>query len=181
MHAGSRRKATQIFELLFQFKMEEFYRNWLQLQRRQQEVEDEIEPQERQHEVEDEVQRDEQERQHGVEDEVQPEETTNPSNIIYETPELQLVVERGMHRRQKRFRMEDEMFYLKIVPKNYTETPLLMNLLDFLYAGIVYILNEMKKHFKPEEHKIAYLTLFQKPMVNGLNTGLSLKFGKEMY
>jgi len=99
----------------------------------------------------------------------------DPSNIVYETPELQLIVEKGIHRRQKRFKIEDQMFYLKLVPKNQTEMPLLLNVLDFLYHGIVFILNEMKKHIQSgEEHTAAYLTLFQRPMLNGLNTGTNI-------
>lgn len=94
----------------------------------------------------------------------------NASNILYETPELKLIVEKGMHKRQQSFRLQDHMFYIKIVPKE-DDLPLLSSILDFLHSGFIHILDQIKHFYNPSDHNIAYMTLTQKPMVNGLCTG----------
>jgi len=145
--------------------MEEFYRNWLALQGNVNPEYDNLS---------NEVDQVEQP-QTPVDQVVQPQPPIDKAaGVIYENQELQLIVERGLHKRQQRFNLQDQMFYLKIVPKGNSEMPLLMNILDFLHHGIVYILEEISKHFKPDEHNVGYLTLIQKPMVSGLNTGNNL-------
>lgn len=127
--------------------MEEFYRNWIQLQQN--------------------------EAEHENDDPNNEEQDINeaPTNIIYETQDLKLIVEQGVHKRQRVFRLQDHVFYIKIVPKVESQPPLLSDLLDFLHAGFVHILDEIKKFYNVKDHQIAYMTLTQKPMVNGLNTG----------
>ncbi|MBM3938030.1 MAG: hypothetical protein FJ333_05155 [Sphingomonadales bacterium] len=146
--------------------MEEFYRNWLALQGYVNPEYGNISNEEDGNNSDDVGQVQEPHSQENLPD--------NPAGVIYETQELQLIVERGIHKRQQRFNLQDQMFYLKIIPKGNNEMPLLMNILDFLHNGIVYILEEISKHFKPDEHNMAYLTLIQRPMVSGLNTGTNL-------
>ena len=42
---------------------------------------------------------------------------------------------------------------------------------EFL-SGVRKNLESIKTFYKPEDHNVAYLTLHQEPMVNGLNTGV---------
>ena len=96
-----------------------------------------------------------------------------PSDIVYETDALKLVVEKGSFKRQKNFRLQDHLFYFKIVSKKPNESlPLLTDLYDFLHAALLHVLESIKTFYKPEDHNVAYLTLHQEPMVNGLNTGV---------
>ncbi len=96
-----------------------------------------------------------------------------PSDIVYETDALKLVVEKGSFKRQKNFRLQDHLFYFKIVSKKPNESlPLLTVLYDFLHAALLHVLESIKTFYKPEDHNVAYLTLHQEPMVNGLNTGV---------
>ena len=96
-----------------------------------------------------------------------------PSDIVYETDALKLVVEKGTFKRQKNFRLQDHLFYFKIVSKKPNESlPLLTDLYDFLHAALLHVLESLKTFYKPEDHNVAYLTLHQEPMVNGLNTGV---------
>ena len=63
--------------------------------------------------------------------------------------------------------------YFKIVSKKPNESlPLLTDLYDFLHAALLHVLESIKTFYKPEDHNVAYLTLHQEPMVNGLNTGV---------
>ena len=94
-----------------------------------------------------------------------------PTDIIYESPQLMLIVEKGIHKRQRVFRLDDHMYYFKIVPKGHTGMPLLSEMLDFLHSGFIHVLTELKRFYKPTDYNICYMTLFQKPMINGLNTG----------
>ena len=63
------------------------------------------------------------------------------------------------------------MFHMKIELKPRVEAPLLREILSFLEIGFNHILLNLKKFYKAEDHNIAFLTLFQEPMINGLNTG----------
>jgi hypothetical protein len=77
----------------------------------------------------------------------------------------------GYHHRQKRFRVEDHMFYIKLRLKEGKAAPLLIEILDALQTGFHYILNNLRAFYNPTDHNIAYMTFFQEPMINGLNTG----------
>lgn len=94
---------------------------------------------------------------------------SQPSEITYQTPELKLIVEKAFHKRQKIFRLDDHLYYIKIIPTNPMNKPLLLDILDFLHAGFIHILDEIKSYYRSEDKNIAYLTLFQQPMLNGLN------------
>ena len=97
-----------------------------------------------------------------------------PSDIVYETNALKLVVEKGYFKKQKNFRLQDHLFYFKIIPKHRNDhLPLLSDLYDFLNAALLHVLESIKTFYRPEDHNVAYLTLHQEPMVNGLNTGVT--------
>jgi len=102
---------------------------------------------------------------------IEPAPITNPTEIAFENDTLKLVVEKGFHKRQKNFRVQDHLFYFKIVPKQNEKLPLLMDVFDFLHAAFLHVLESIKSFYKSEDHNIAYLTLHQEPMINGLNTG----------
>jgi hypothetical protein len=77
-----------------------------------------------------------------------------------------------MHQRQRRFRLQDHMYYIKVVLKNPTATPpLLSELLQLFQEGFHYIFSNLSTFYNPEDHNIAFLTLYQEPMINALNTG----------
>lgn len=82
-----------------------------------------------------------------------------PTNIIFENNQFKLVLEKGYHKRQKIFRLEDHLFYLKLIPKTSSDPPLLSDILDFLHAGFIHILDEIK-HFYKAGKKIHFAYLF---------------------
>jgi G:T-mismatch repair DNA endonuclease (very short patch repair protein) len=63
------------------------------------------------------------------------------------------------------------MFYIKLRLKRGKAAPFLIEILDALQTGFQYILNNLRSFYNPSDHNIAYMTFFQEPMVNGLNTG----------
>ena len=93
------------------------------------------------------------------------------TEFVYENDQLQLFIVKANHIRQKKFRLEDHMFHMKINLKSGVEPPLLRDILNFLEIGFNHILTNIKSFYKPEDHNIAFLTLYQEPMINGLNTG----------
>lgn len=98
-----------------------------------------------------------------------------PSEIIYENNFLKLIVEKGSFKKQKLFRLQDHLFYFKIEQKRpHDSLPMLSDIFDFLHAALLHVLESIKSFYKQEDHNIAYLTLHQEPMVNGLNTGLTI-------
>ena len=106
-------------------------------------------------------------------DEIQQPVPQQASDIAYENNSLKLIVEKSSFKRQKVFRLQDHLFKFKIVHKKPQEQlPLLSDLFDFLHAALLHVLESVKTFYKKEDHNIAYLTLHQEPMVNGLNTGV---------
>ena len=98
----------------------------------------------------------------------------DPSEIVYETNSFKLIVEKANFKRQKIFRLQDHLFKFKVVEKtNATNHPILSDLFDFLHAALTHVLESIKTFYKKDDHNVAFLTLHQEPMVNGLNTGIS--------
>ena len=96
----------------------------------------------------------------------------SPTDIVFENNTLKMIVEKGAFKKQKNFRLQDHLFKFKIISKKPEESlPILTDLFEFLHAALVHIMESIKSFYKPEDHNIAYLTLHQEPMVNGLNTG----------
>ena len=72
-----------------------------------------------------------------------------PSDIVFENDELKLVVEKGSHKRQKNFRLQDHLYYFKIQQKGEsTKMPLLIDIMDFLHAAFVHILDSIKSYYE---------------------------------
>ena len=95
----------------------------------------------------------------------------NVSDLFYENEQLQMFIEKADHIKQIKFRLQDHLFHMKIQLKPGVEPPLMRDILNFLEIGFNHILTNIKTFYKPEDHNIAFLTLYQEPMINGLNTG----------
>lgn len=87
-------------------------------------------------------------------------------NLFFENSVLKAYIERGIHKREKKFAMHDHLFYIKVEPKK-DSFPMLINILDFLEEACNYILNKLKDFYKVEDNNICFLTVFQSPMLNG--------------
>ena len=97
--------------------------------------------------------------------------TANSSNV-YENDIMRLIIEQSSFVRQKKFKLHDHLFHMTIQLKESANSPpLLQNILEFLQIAFEHILQNVRKLYNPEDHNIAFLTLYQKPMINGLNTG----------
>jgi len=90
---------------------------------------------------------------------------------IFENESLKVYILKATHQRQKNFRLLDQMFHIKIEQKNKKQSILLRDLLELFDKIFKYILSHIKTLFHLDDHNIAYLTLYQTPFVNGLNTG----------
>jgi len=58
---------------------------------------------------------------------------------------------------------------MKIVAKA-NRMPLLSDILTFLHSAFLFIITKVKKFYKPEDRNIAFMTLHQSNLTNGLNT-----------
>ena len=93
------------------------------------------------------------------------------SDLIFENDQLQLFIIKEKHIKQIKFRLQDHIFHMKIRLKSGAQFPLLSDILNFLEIGFTHILENIKRFYKSEDHNVAFLTLYQEPMINGLNTG----------
>ena len=89
----------------------------------------------------------------------------DPNEISFENNLFRLIVRSSPVKRASKFKLEDRQFTIKVVPKTNQSDPPLMQILQFLEDGITFILQHIKVFFNSNEHRIAYLTLFQEPMV----------------
>lgn len=90
---------------------------------------------------------------------------------IFENDTLSLFIYKARHQRQKRFQFQDALFHIRCELKDKNNPPLLRDLLNVFQESLTFMLNHLKTYFNLAEHNFAYLTLFQEPLVNGLNTG----------
>ena len=94
-------------------------------------------------------------------------EDSDLTSISYQSENYRIVIRQEKHRRQKNFRLEDLLYTLKVIPL-HDELPYLLDIIPFLEEGFNVLLKKLKKFFSPHEHRIAYLTLYQAPMVNDI-------------
>lgn len=148
------------------FQMEEFYKTWINLQKRSWQRNPEYQAEQtnlakENHPMEESQSRDTQ----------LSTKPSMPTELVYETPDFELYVKKESHKKQKIFKLQDHLFTMRIKAKDGVEMPLISNILDFLHAGFIHILDEIKTFYNSTDHNLAYLTLFQQPMSSGLNTG----------
>jgi hypothetical protein len=89
---------------------------------------------------------------------------------VFENNEIEVFVQKSLHKRLKTFKMQDSLFNVKIKVKNNRTPPLIKDLLMVLDKAFYFILSNIRTFFKPDEENIVYMTLIQSPMVNGLNS-----------
>lgn len=91
---------------------------------------------------------------------------------LFENNCLIIYVQKTSHQRKTRFNLQDSLFKIKILTKDNVKNPLLLkDLLEVFEVAFKFILKNIKTFFQSENHHIAYLTLIQEPMINGINTG----------
>ena len=89
---------------------------------------------------------------------------------VFENKEIEVFVQKSLHKRLKTFKMQDSMFHVKVKIKNNSAPPLIKDLLMVLDKAFNFILSNIRTFFKDDEENIVYMTLIQSPMVNGLNS-----------
>lgn len=91
------------------------------------------------------------------------------TKLSYENEDLKLVIDQVAHKQEKRFRLQDHLFTMRILPKE-NKMPLLSDILTFLHSAFLFIILKIKKFYKPEDRNIAFMTLHQSSLTNSLNT-----------
>lgn len=88
----------------------------------------------------------------------------NVNDITYQNQNYKITIRQEKHKRQKNFKLEDLLFHLKVFPID-GEVPFVLDIIPFLEEAFTAILKKLKTFFNKDEHRIAYLTLYQSPMV----------------
>lgn len=95
-----------------------------------------------------------------------------PEEVVFENSALKLFVTKSSFKRQKNFRLSDHLYKLRVSLKDKSgHFPKLIDSLDFLHAGLIHILDEIKHFYEKNDHNIVYLTVHQNSFLNGLNSG----------
>ena len=99
---------------------------------------------------------------------------TNPSDLVFETDALKLTIVSAVHKQERKFRLSDHMWHLLLLPKKQNKKmPLLTDILNFLFVAFNFMLQQLKKFYSPKDKNIAFMTITQASMLNGLNSGHS--------
>ena len=97
---------------------------------------------------------------------------TNPNDLIFENEALKLTIVSAVHKQERKFRLSDHMWHLLLLPKKQSnKMPLLSDILNFLYVAFNFMLQQLKKFYDPKDKNIAFMTITQTSMLNGLNSG----------
>ena len=97
---------------------------------------------------------------------------TNPSDLVFENDALKLTIVSAAHKQERKFRLSDHMWHLLLLPKKQNKKmPLLTDILNFLYVAFNFMLQQLKKFYNPKDKNIAFMTITQTSMLNGLNSG----------
>lgn len=97
-------------------------------------------------------------------------EAKSATDLIYEDSALKLTVVKAAHLQEKKFRLQDHMFHLRLETKTKS-FPLLSNVLKFLHLAFLFILKNVRKFYNPLDANIAFLTIYQGEMLNAINSG----------
>jgi hypothetical protein len=107
--------------------------------------------------------------------------TSSPNNntlksqtdIVFQNDKMELCVEKAAFQKQKRFRLLDHHFHIKIKLKNLNDSlPFLKDILDFLQQGLLHVFKELKSFYNEKDANLGFITLFQEPMIVALNSGI---------
>ena len=97
---------------------------------------------------------------------------TNPNDLVFENEALKLTIVSAVHKQERKFRLSDHMWHLLLLPKKQSnKMPLLTDILNFLYVAFNFMLQQLKKFYNPKDKNIAFMTITQTSMLNGLNSG----------
>jgi hypothetical protein len=95
---------------------------------------------------------------------------SNTAVKVFENDQIEIYIKKSFHQRQKRFRIQDSMYHIKVKVKENATHPLLFDLLDVFERAFSFILKNIQTYFNPEDINEMYLTLYQNNMLNGLNS-----------
>lgn len=104
-----------------------------------------------------------------------------PNEIVFEDNHFKLVVKSDRIKQNHRFKVVDQQFNLLVIPKTNLEHPPLIEILGFLEEGFNFILKKIKTFINRDEHRIAYLSLYQQPMVIKIHIVIFFKMSVGIY
>ena len=80
---------------------------------------------------------------------------------VFENEDFTVFIQKQDHQRQKVFRLEDHLFVMRIKLKNHKKPPLLRSVRDIIEQTMKVMVNDLKKHYNPQESNLIYVTIKQ--------------------
>lgn len=81
---------------------------------------------------------------------------------VYENDNLKIFIEKKEFERQKKFKLEDHLYVMKIEVKKDSPIILLKDLMEILENSFIKIIHELKEHYgKNQETNLLYITIYQ--------------------
>ena len=75
--------------------------------------------------------------------------TPTPSDIAFENDNMKLIVQKSYFKRQKNFKLQDELFLFRVRQKDTSaKLPLMLDILDFLHAALLHVLDSIKTFYE---------------------------------
>ncbi len=96
--------------------------------------------------------------------------TFNQGTNVYSDPNIDINIRGIEHQRNTRFRAEDHLYEINIIPRRRT-APLLLSLEMALKEALLSILFTLRNSYPHNLHHQVYITIIEKSILHGLNTG----------
>ena len=94
----------------------------------------------------------------------------NNEAVIFENEKLKIYVVKQEHKKQKKFRLEDHLFVIRVKVLD-GKMPLLIDIEDLLEKSFTFMINNLKNYYNPEETNLVYLTICQNNFDKELRSG----------
>ena len=90
--------------------------------------------------------------------------------VIFQNDKLKIFVVKQEHKRQKKFRIEDHLFVIRVKVFN-GKMPLLRDIESLLEKSFQFMINNLKNYYKQDETNLVYLTICQQSFENEIRSG----------
>jgi G:T-mismatch repair DNA endonuclease (very short patch repair protein) len=91
--------------------------------------------------------------------------------MVYTDENVSVSIRRAEHRQERLFRLEDQLYDINVEPREEGSRPPLLSLLDVILEAIEKVILKLQQQYDDTSRRQIYLTITDKDLVNGLNTG----------
>ncbi len=90
---------------------------------------------------------------------------------VFEDEDFVFFIKSADHKKSSKYNLSDHLYKITIHQKRGDDPALLLDVEEPLRAALIKILDDLKKVYRKDNHHQVYLTILDKSILNGLNSG----------